>query len=205
MMNLARCGIAAISLLGSTAQAIASQAECEKKVRALLYPYEENKPNTVLNRFASVTTTINGKEQKGFSLQTPDGSVYYDGDRRPTSLSFVTGESYWTPDRGKTWKLVNPNSKEVMQKVYAGLRSQAEKATNITCKYGINVNGRVVNHYAADYKIYNTGDAVHIEYWVNPDNGFVWRDLTHAKGAAEVVTDVQAEPAPEMKLPPKPK
>ena len=203
-MNLGRYGIAAIVLLSSIAQAVAGQAECEKTVRALLYPYQENKPNTVLNRFASVTTKINGKEQKGFSLQTPDGSVYFDANKKPTSLSFVTGESYWTADKGKTWKLVNPNSKEVMDKVYAGLRSQAEKATNITCKYGVNVDGRTVNHYVADYKIYNTGDAVHVEYWVDPNNGFVWRDLTHTKGAAEVITDVRAEPAPDMKLPPKP-
>ena len=96
------------------------------------------------------------------------------------------------------------NSKEAMEKVHAGLRSQAEKAKNIICKYRIEVDGRTVNHYMADYEIYNTGDAVHVEYWVDSDDGFVWRDRTHTKGAAEVITDVQAKPAPGMKLPPKP-
>ena len=199
-----RYGVAAVALLASIAPAFAGQAQCEKAVRALLYPYEENKPKTVLNRFGTVTTIINGQKQKGFSLQTPDGSVYYDADKKPTSLSFTTGESYWTPDKGKTWKLVNPNSKEVMDKVYAGLRRQAEKAGNIKCRYGINVDGRTLHHYAADYKIYNTGDAVHIEYWIDPDSGFVWRSRTHTKGAAEVISDVRAEPAPDRKLPPKP-
>jgi hypothetical protein len=200
-----RMSIATLILVGSLAGAAANQAECEKTVRALLYPYEENKPKTVLNRFGTVSTVINGQEQKGFSLQTPEGSVYYDADKNPISLSFATGETYWTPDGGKTWKLANPNSKEVMDKVYAGLRSQAEKAENIVCKYRIAFEGRTVNHYAADYKIYNTGDAAHVEYWVDLDNGFVWRDRSHTRGAAEVINDVRAVPAPEMKLPPKPK
>lgn len=184
--------------------AAADQSECEKTVRALLYPYDENKPDTVLNRFGTVTTTISGQKQKGFSLQTPEGSLYFDEDKNPSSLSFTTGETYWSPDKGKTWKLGNPNSKEVMDKVYAGLRSQAEKAQNITCKYGVESEGRTVNHYAVDYTTYNTGEPVHMEYWVDPESGFVWRDLMHSKGAAEVINDVLAEPAPDKKLPPKP-
>ena len=196
--------IAAVVLLASSVTAGAGQEDCERAVRALLYPYEENKPKTVLNRFGTVSTTINGQVQTGYSLQTPDGSVYYDDKKNPTSLSFTTGETYWSPDQGKTWNLANPNSKEVMDKVYAGLRSQAEKAENITCKMGVAFEGRTVNHYAADYKIYNTGAPVHIEYWVDPETGFVWRDLSHATGAAEVITDVRAEPAPDMTLPPKP-
>ena len=80
--------------------ALADQAECEKTVRALLFPLEENKPDKVLNRFGTVSTIINGAEQKGFSLQTPEGSVYYDQDKNPTSLSFSTGETFWTPDGG---------------------------------------------------------------------------------------------------------
>lgn len=203
-MILRRCGIAVMFLLALIPSAFADQAECEKAVRALLYPFDENKPGTVLNRFGTVSTTIDGNEQKGFSLQTPDGSVYYDASKNPTSLSFTTGETYWSPDQGKTWKLVNPNSREVMDALYAGLRSQAEKAGNIVCKYGIEFEGRTVNHYAADYKIYNTGDAAHAEYWVDPDNGFVWRDRTHTTGSADVINDVRAEPAPGMTLPPKP-
>lgn len=203
-MIVRHCFAATIVLIGPGAAAVADQAECEKAVRALLYPLDENKPKTVLNRFGTATTTINGQVQKGFSLQTPDGSVYYDANKNPTSLSFSTGETYWSPDQGKTWKLVNPNSKEVMDKVYEGMRSQAEKATNITCQYGVEFEGRKVNHYAVDHKIYNTDTAVHSEYWIDPETGFVWRDLSHSKGAAEVINDVRAEPAPDMKLPPKP-
>ena len=87
-------GIAVVVLLGSIANALANQAECEKTVRALLYPYDKNMPTKALKRFGTVTTIINGQEQNGFSLQTPEGSVYYDINKRPTSLSFVTGQSY---------------------------------------------------------------------------------------------------------------
>ena len=184
--------------------ALADQAECEKSVRALLFPLMENKPDKVLNRFGTVQTIINGAEQRGYSFQSRGGSVYYDGDKNPVSLSFSTGETYWSPDKGKTWNLVNPNSKEVMDAAMAGLRSQAEKATNITCDYGIEFEGKTVNHYKADHVIYNTGDKVHTEYWVDPENGFVWRDLNHTTGSAEVISDVRAEPAPDMKLPDKP-
>lgn len=203
-MPLFRFGLIALTIAAAAPGALADQAACEKTVRALLYPYDENKPKTVLNRFGTVSTTINGQEQTGYSLQTPEGSLYSDEKKKPTSLSFTTGETFWSPDGGKTWNLVNPNSKEVMDKVYAGLRSQAEKARNITCKMGVDFEGRIVNHYAADYEIYNTGDAVHIEYWVDAETGFVWRDRNHSKGAAEVITDVRAEPVPDMKLPPKP-
>ncbi len=196
--------IAAAFLLGVYSPALADKAECEKTVRALLYPYGENKPSKVLNRFGSVTTIINGKKQQGYSLQTAEGSIYYDEKKNPVSLSYTSGQTYWSPDKGKTWKLANPNSKAVMDKVYAGLRSQAEKARNIICKYGIDFEGRSVNHYSADYNIYNTGAPVHVQYWVDPKNGFVWRDHSHTKGSAEVINDVRAEPAPDMKLPPKP-
>ena len=193
-----------ILAMANMATAFADQAECEKTVRALLYPFDENKPDVTINRFGTMRTVINGAEQLGYSLQTPDGSVYYDAEKRPTSLSFTTGETYWSPDGGKTWNLVNPNSKEVMDAMYAGLRSEAEKATNITCEYGIDYEGKSVNHLSADHKIYNTGDKVHSEYWIDAQTGFVWKDLNHTTGSAEVITEVIAVPAPEMALPPKP-
>jgi hypothetical protein len=182
----------------------ADQAECEAAVRALIYPYDENKPTFAQNRFGTIKTTINGTEQNGYSLQTADGSVYFDANRDPVSLSFTTGESYWSPDGGKTWTLVNPNSPEVMKALYDGLRSQADKANNIACEYDVAYEGRTVNHYVADYSIYNTGDAVHVEYWVDPQTGFVWRDLTHTTGSADVMNEVRAEPAPDLELPSKP-
>lgn len=202
---LMRTGGAALVLLQALmAPAHADQAECEKTVRALLAPFDENKPDVTINRFGTVKTVINGAEQNGYSLQTPEGSVYYDADKNPVSLSFSSGETFWTGDKGKTWNLVNPNSKEVMDAVFAGLKSQAEKATDIACDYGVDFEGRTVNHYKADHVVYNTGDKVHTEYWVDPDNGFVWRDLNHTTGSAEVIIDVRAEPAPDMALPPKP-
>ena len=200
-----RTALAAGLLLSLPAPLFADQVECEKTVRALLYPYEENKPAQVLNRFGTVSTTINGAKQTGYSFQSPEGTVYYDSDKNPVSLSFATGETYWSGDKGKSWNLVNPNSPEVMKQVYEGLRGQAEKATNITCDFGITFEGKTVNHYKVDHVIYNTGDKVHTEYWVDPENGFVWRDLNHSTGAAEVISDVRAEPAPDMKLPDKPK
>jgi len=203
-MLLKTGGATVVLFLGLVSPVLADQAECEIAVRALLNPHGENKTDVTINRFGTVKTVINGAEQFGYSLQTPEGSVYYDADKNPTSLSFSTGETFWSGDKGKTWNLVNPNSKEVMDAVFAGLKSEAEKATNISCDYGIDFEGRTVNHYIADHVIYNTGDKVHTEYWIDPGNGFVWRDLNHTTGSAEVVIDVRAEPAPDMALPPKP-
>lgn len=204
MPRIARlAGLAALTLVPAL-PAQANQAECEAAVRKLLYPYDENKPETVLNRFGTSVTKTGKQEMRGYSLQTPDGSVYYDQDKNPTSLSFTSGETYFSSDKGKSWTLVNPNSKEVMDALYAGLRSQAEKAENITCEYGVDLDGKTVNHYTADYKSYNTGDPVHVEYWIDPENGFVWRDINHFTGATETIIEVNAEPAPDMVLPDKP-
>ena len=204
MPRFARLAAAAALAALPVLPAHADQAECEKTVRALLYPLDENKPDTGFNRFGTSVTKIAGQEMRGYSLQTPDGSLYYDQDKNPTSLSFSSGETYFSPDKGKTWTLANPNSKEVMDAAYAGLRSQAEKAENIVCEYGVDLDGKTVNHYSADYKLYNTGDPAHVEYWVDPENGFVWRDINHFKGAAETIVEVNAEPAPDMTLPAKP-
>ncbi len=179
----------------------ADQAECEKAVRALMAPYGENAPDASIQRFGTVTTKFGEHEMKGYSLQTAEGSLYYDQNKNPASLSSINGDVYTTADGGETWTLVNSTSEEVMKEVQAGILSQAEKATNITCEYGVDLDGRTVNHYAVDYALYNTGAPVHSEYWVDPDNGFVWRDLMHAKGEQEVITITDAEPAPDMSLP----
>lgn len=192
--------VAAI-LLGLAPAAAADQAECEAAVRKLMAPFGENAPAETQNRFGTSVTKIGGQEMKGYSLQTAEGSVYYDADKNPVSLSFTNGDVYTTADGGKSWTLVNSTPKEVMDEVFAGIRSQAEKATNITCTYGVDLNGRTVHHYAVDYELYNTGAPVHSEYWVDPETGFVWRDLMHAGGEMEVVSTVDAEPAPDMQLP----
>jgi hypothetical protein len=179
----------------------ADQAGCEAKVRALMAPYGENAPAAVLNRFGTSVTKFGDVEMKGYSLQTAEGSLYYDQDRNPVSLSFVNGDVYTTPDGGKTWTLANSTPKDVMDKVIAGVRSQAEKAINITCDEGVDLNGRTVNHYGADFEIYNTGTPTRSEYWVDPESGFVWRDTMHSKGTPEVMVTVEAEPAPDMILP----
>ncbi len=143
--------LAALMLLTFPAPLLADQAECEKTVRAMLAPFDENKPAQMVNRFGTVSTTINGTKQIGYSFQSPDGSVYYDADKNPVSLSFSTGENYWSADTGTTWTLSNPNSPEVMKEATDGLRSQAAKATNITCDYGIEFEGKTVNHYKVDH------------------------------------------------------
>ena len=88
-----------------------------------------------------------------------------------------------------------------MEEVRAGILSQAEKATNITCAYGTDLDGRTVDHYSVDYAIYNTGKAAHSEYWIDADTRFVWRDVTEFEGDPAIVITVDAEPAPDMALP----
>ena len=196
--------IAAVLVSAMATHVAQADATCEDAVRALINPSATKDSPPPDNRFGTVVTIINGAEQRGYSLQTREGSAYFDADKNPISLSFSSGEVFWSPDQGKSWNLVNPNSKDVMDAVMEGLKKQADEATNISCAYAIDFEGRTVNHYMADYKLYNTGDAVHVEYWVDPDDGFVWRDLNHTKGAAEVISDVRAERAPDMALPPKP-
>lgn len=179
----------------------ADQAECETAVRALMAPYGKNAPTRQINRFGTSVTRFGEHEMRGYSLQTAEGSLYYDAEKSPVSLSFINGDVYTTTDKGKTWTLANSTSAEVMETVIAGMVSQAEKATNITCEYGVDLNGKTVNHYAADYKVHNTGTPTRSEYWVDPETGFVWRDIMHSKGDPEMFVTVDAEPAPDMALP----
>lgn len=199
---IAMCAVAALAVLVAASHADASdQAACEAEVRALMFPYEENAPSASINRFGTSVTVFGQQEMRGYSLQTIEGSLYFDEDKTPVSLSFATGEVYTTSDGGQSWTLANSTPKEVMAQVMAGIRSQAEKATNIACRRGVELNGRVVDHYSVDYTLYNTGAPVRSEYWVDSDTRFVWRDRMHAKGQVEIVTTVDAEPAPEMTLP----
>ncbi|MBO6725218.1 MAG: hypothetical protein JJ911_06115 [Rhizobiaceae bacterium] len=194
------CALSGILAI-TTAIASADQAECEATVRAIMAPYGENAPEQQLNRFGTSVTKFGEHEMRGYSLQTAEGSLYFDADKNPASLSFVNGDVYTSMDQGKTWTLANSTPKEVMETTIAGIVSQAEKATNITCEYGVDLNGKTVNHYAVDYEAYNTGTPTRSEYWVDAETGFVWRDTMHSKGDPEMFVTVDAEPAPDMTLP----
>ena len=198
---LSGLALGAAAWLATALPAHADQAECEAAVRALMAPYGDNAPDKTINRFGTSVTRIGEQEIKGYSLQTADGSLYYDQDKNPVSLSFINGDVYTTQDKGETWTLVNSTSAEVMEEVRAGIESQAEKATNITCAYGTDLDGRTVDHYSVDYAIYNTGKAAHSEYWIDADTRFVWRDVTEFEGDPAIVITVDAEPAPDMALP----
>lgn len=201
MKRIFHAAASAAIVLAATSAAHADQAGCEAAVRALMAPYGENAPPQQINRFGTSVTKIGEQEMRGFSLQTAEGSVYYNENKEPVSLSFVNGDVYTTTDKGETWKLVNSTPKEVMDQVIAGIHSQAEAATNIVCEHDVDLNGRTVHHYSVDYELYNVGTPAHSEYWVDPETRFVWRDITHSKGTPEVVTTVDAEPAPDMTLP----
>lgn len=195
------CAISSGWLALAVSSAIADQAECEATVRALMAPYGDNAPEQQLNRFGTSITKFGENEMRGYSLQTAEGSLYFDADKNPASLSFANGDVYTSMDKGKTWTLANSTPREVMDTAIAGIVSQAEKATNITCDYGVDFDGRTVNHYAVDYEDHNTGTPIRSEYWVDAETGFVWRDTMHSKGEPEMFITVDAEPAPDMTLP----
>lgn len=200
-----RAGLAAAVLIFAPAANIpharADQAECEASVRVIMAPYGNNAPTEFANRFGTSVTKIGNTETRGYSLQTVQGSLYYDEQMRPVSLSFVNGDVYTTADEGKTWQLVNSTAPEIMDQVKAGILSQAEKATDIVCEFDVELAGRTVHHYAADYVLYNTGQPARSEYWVDGETGFVWRDVTLFRGDPEILITVDAEPAPDMSLP----
>lgn len=193
--------VMALMLAPSFAPAYADQAECEEKVRAIMAPYGANAPTESANRFGTSVTKIGEAETRGYSLQTADGSLYFDENKTPVGLSFVNGDVYTTSDSGKTWRLVNSTPRDIMEKQLAGVVSQAEKATGIECNYDVDLDGKKVHHYVAHSAIHNTGQKFSSQYWVDAETGFIWRDVKVFPGSPEIRITVDAEPAPDMSLP----
>lgn len=188
--------LTAIALGLATVQA-AAEAECAADVRKLM---QGDLAWDTPIKSRSVTTM---GEQEMVNLGLTDGKHHLTMDAQGTPVSlFTENKFYTTADKGASWTLVQTYTPEVMAETKAGLASQAEKATNITCDYGLDLDGRRVNHYGVDYALHNTGTPMRSEYWVDAETGFAWKALTISDPGGNEITIVQSsEPAPGETVP----
>lgn len=140
-----------------------------------------------------VETTMGEITMRSQTLSTPDNrGLVMDEAGTPMSL-WIDGKFYTTADKGETWKLLSETSKEDQDKAMETLRLQAEAATNITCDYEAELDGKPVHRFSLDYVLEMSGTPLHVEYWIDAETGFPWRIRT-VSPQNTIVQDI--EPAP---------
>lgn len=181
------------ALIALFSQQANAEPECAEAVRALIQG-SPSLQGPVSSR--STTTMAGGQTMVTLGLTEGKNHLSMDENGSPLSL-FRNDKFYTTTDNGKSWTLVQTYSQDVMDQTREGLATQAENAKNIVCQFGIDLDGKTVNHYVADYAIHNTGTPVHSEYWVDAETGFPWKSLTISDpGGNEIVIEQISEPAP---------
>jgi hypothetical protein len=174
-----------------------AEAECAAELRRLMQGALEWETPI---RSRSVTKMA-GQEMVNLGLTDGKAHLTMDAEGNPVSL-FIDDRFYTTADRGASWMLMQTYTPEVMAASKADLAAQAENATNIICEYGLELDGKSVNRYAADYVLRATGTPMHGEYWVDSDTAFAWKSLTISDpGGNEIIIEQSAEPAPGETVP----
>lgn len=200
-MNLVANGSCGVGALGAacliTGLTIAAPAmaepDCADDVRALM---QGTAPHEGAVRSRSITRMAGGMEMVNLGLTEGQNHLTMDANGNPVSL-FRDNKFYTTSDAGQTWTLVQTYSAETMEQTQQGLAQQAEKARNITCEYGLDLEGRKVNHYTVDYELHGTGMPMQGRYWVDAETGFAWKAVTISDpGGNETVIEQVSEPAP---------
>lgn len=185
-------------LIALFSQQANAEPECAEAVRALIQG-SPSLQGSVSSR--STTTMAGGQIMVTLGLTEGKNHLSMDENGNPLSL-FRNDKFYTTPDNGKSWTLVQTYSQDVLDRTREGLVTQAENAKNIACQFGIDLDGKTVNHYSVDYAIHNTGTPVHSEYWVDAETGFPWKTLTISDpGGNEIVIEQISEPAPGQSPP----
>ncbi|WP_420409512.1 hypothetical protein [Hoeflea sp.] len=175
-----------------------AEADCADEVRALM---QGNAPHEGPIRSRSVTRMTGGMEMVALGLTDGKNHLSMDADGNPVSL-FRDNKFYTTSDAGQSWTLVQTYSAETMEQTRQGLARQAEQASNITCEYGVDLDGTEVNYYTVDYEYHGTGTPVHGQYWVDAETGFALKAITTSDpGGNETVIEQVSEPAPGETLP----
>lgn len=196
--DLAPGALALTILLGLACMPARAEAECAAAVRTLM---QGAAPVDTPVKSRSTTTMAGGLTMVSLGLSEGKNHLTMDESGNPLSL-FRDDKFYTTSDNGTSWTLVQTYSPEVMKQSRDGLATQAEKGRNITCAYGLNLDGKTVNHYTVDYELYNTATPMHGEYWVDAETGFPWKSLTVSDpGGNEIVIEQVSEPAPGQMTP----
>ncbi|MEQ8479036.1 MAG: hypothetical protein RIC18_00145 [Hoeflea sp.] len=183
--------------LGFAAPALA-EAECADEVRALM---QGTGPHQGPVRSRSLTRMTGGMEMVSLGLTEGKNHLTMDADGNPVSL-FRDAKFYTTSDAGETWTLVQTYSAETMEQTRQGLAKQAAQARNITCEYGLDLDGNRVNYYTVDYEMHGTGTPMQGKYWVDAETGFALKAITTSDpGGNETVIEQVNEPAPGETIP----
>ncbi|MEM8750455.1 MAG: hypothetical protein AAGF28_09135 [Pseudomonadota bacterium] len=153
--------------------ALADQQACETAARAAMLDVRH--PVPMRQSFETIT---GGKSVKSSAVSTPDNrGMAMDANGAPVTL-WADRKFYTSADKGKTWNLMSESTEEAAQAQMDGLRQQAQNATNITCAFDIELDGKRVNHFKLDYTLYNIDMKMTGEYWVDAETGFPWRIKT---------------------------
>lgn len=167
-------------------------ADCESDARAAMMDVR----HPVAMR-QNIVTTMGDTKIRSMALTTPDNrGMAMDENGNPVSL-WIGNKFYTTTDQGKTWKLLSETTDAAQQEFLDGLKSQAEKATNISCEYDVDLDGKQVHHFSLDYELHSNGMAMKGEYWIDAETSFPWRVRTVSPHNV-IVQDNVPEPNAEI-------
>jgi len=189
-----RTALPAIAILLLSSQA--SFADCEADARAAMLDVAHPVPMR-----QNVTTEMAGNTIESYALSTPDGrGMALDANEMPVSL-WIGGRFYSSADGGESWTLLSEQTQEQLDAQAAGRQTQADEATNITCDYGVDLDGRTVNRFALDYALAGSGIPVKSQYWVDAETRFPWRVIHEFGGANPSVITQNNEPVDGLTIP----
>ncbi len=170
-------------------------ADCESDARAAMMDVRH--PVAMRQHIATI---MGDNTIKSMALTTPDNhGMAMDENGTPVSL-WIGNKFFTTTDQGKTWKLLSETTEEAQQEFLDGLKSQAEKATNISCEYDVELDGKQVHHFTLEYELYNNGMAMKGEYWVDAESSFPWRIKTVTPHNI-IIQDNVPEPGAKIPVP----
>ncbi len=168
---------------------------CETDARAAMLDVDHPVPMR-----QDVTTAMAGNEIRSAALSTPGRrGMALDADETPTSL-WIGGRFYTTGDAGATWSLVSEQTSEQLAQQDTNRQEQADKATDVSCDYGVDLDGRTVNRLQLSYEMIPSGTPVTSTYWVDVDTGFPWQVVHDFGGAAPSTITQRNTPMPDLTI-----
>lgn len=187
--------IAATALPSLTTASMADQAACEADTRAAMLDVNHAVPMR-----QDVMTEMGDATIKSAVLSTPDGrGIVLDANGTPVSL-WVGGRFYTSADGGATWSLLREQSQEELDQQAANREKQAEDATAIDCEYDLDLDGRTVHRFRAEYVLIGSGTPVTSQYWVDAETRFPWRVVHEFGGGAPSVITQNNTPRPDLTI-----
>lgn len=186
-----------LSLIPAIASAV--EPDCEQAIRTLM----TNTEIPVPIRYQATTEMGGQKIENSGITETASRHLTMDGNGVPVSL-FVDGKFYTSADKGENWTLQHQYSDAELAIQRDGVKWQADNASNFSCAFDIEIDGRSAHHYGVDFPLQNSATDLntHTEYWLDSETGFVFKALTISNtGGMEVVITQTIQPDPDAKVP----